>query len=378
VDFSAPSAQFLVGMSTVVFGMVSDATLAMSADERCQGGFVGTGPFTLDSYQQDQSARVVKRAGYAWASSVADHTGEAYLDSIDFSMQPVASVRAGALTSGQSDVALVLETPDVPTIEATGATVVSATMPGLPSTLIPNLDRPAVADPAVREAMNVAIDRSSIVSAVLGEHFVPAYSMLTSNLPEYEDFSGEELSFDPDQARQILDGAGWTAGSDGVRTRDGVRLAISLSYSEDGGGIPYASVLQLVQQQLEDIGFEVTLDANTAAQFSEAWTSKDYDFFVTTLTESDPQIVQSLIQGRYDQSLLDQLGLPTLLSQQQAAADPAARKAIWSQIQSIMIENGMAVPVFQSSQMAAEATNVQGLRFEFRAVASFYDVSLSA
>ncbi|MEZ3159586.1 ABC transporter substrate-binding protein [Microbacterium sp. BWT-B31] len=373
IDFSSPSAHFLVGTSTLVFSMLSTETTTKTPEERCQGDLVGTGPFVMESYVQDQEAQVVKREGYGWASPLAAHEGDAYLDGITFLFQPVGNVRAGSLTSGQTDVALVLETQDVATITASGAEVMAGTMPGMPGVFAPNLLRDVPADLAVRQAMNVALDRDTIVHTVLGEYYDPAYSIITSNLREYADYSSE-LGYDPDGAAEILDDAGWKEGSDGVRTKDGKRLAFSITYTEDYGAY-YTGLLQLVQQELGEVGMEVTLDNTTQASMIELQQTKDFDFVITTITESDPDMVRNMLSTRVEASVLDSLGLPPLFAAQQAATDPAERSEIWAQIQEIVFDNGLAVPLFEGTQLSGVSANVTGPRYDFKAMITFYDTA---
>lgn len=88
-DFAASSAQFLQASSTMSLGLLSPASLTKAPDQRCQGnGLIGSGPFVLDSVKLNQSVVISKRKGYNWGSSLWDHTGEAYLDKIDYRVTP--------------------------------------------------------------------------------------------------------------------------------------------------------------------------------------------------------------------------------------------------------------------------------------------------
>lgn len=70
IEFSAPNAQFLQAVSTPQLGIQADATIGKSAEERCQGGNIGSGPFTYAEWKQNASATLAKRAGYQWGSGV--------------------------------------------------------------------------------------------------------------------------------------------------------------------------------------------------------------------------------------------------------------------------------------------------------------------
>jgi peptide/nickel transport system substrate-binding protein len=373
VKFSKPAAHFLVGSSTLVFSMLSNETMTKTPEARCQGDLVGTGAFTLKEFTQDQGASLVRRDDYAWPSELAEHKGKAYLEGIDFVFQPVPNVRAGALASGQTDVAMGLETQDLAQVEASDATIEVGKMPGLPGSMLVNTARPVVSDKAVRQAILIGFDRGEIVNTVLGEYYTPATSVMTSNLPQYVD-SSEAMKYDPKKAKKILDDAGWKVGSDGIREKDGQRLTFAMLYTEDFGAF-YTSLLQLMQQQLKDIGMEATLDNVTVAGLTERQTSKNYDMAVSTLTESDPTMVRNILQLFTPAADLEAAGLTPLFATEQGIADPEERKELFAELQKIVLEEGFALPIFEGAQITGVSPDVTGVRYDFKAYLNFYDTA---
>src|SRR5690606_2147296 len=157
VVFDAPNAQFLQATSTVSLAVLAQETAAVDPSERLQGEIVGSGPFVLESYTQDQGAVLTRRAGYDWAPASAAHDGEAYLDRIEFSVGPESGVRAGGLASDQFDAVGDVLPQDVPQIEGSGGTVLTRANPGVPFILQPNLTRPPLDDADVRRALLLAV-----------------------------------------------------------------------------------------------------------------------------------------------------------------------------------------------------------------------------
>ena len=83
-------------------GFVAPSTLALPFEERATAGLVGTGPFTLDLVHQGQPRSCSPSAPATRGRPTARaNDGEAYLDEIVFTIIPEASVRTGALQSGQ-------------------------------------------------------------------------------------------------------------------------------------------------------------------------------------------------------------------------------------------------------------------------------------
>ncbi len=112
---------------------------------------------------------------------------------------------------------------------------------------------PFFTDKAVRDALNVAINRELISEQFYGDGELAESNILAGN--PFFDSPNTSWSFDLEEAARILEEAGWTLDGD-VRKKDDVEL--SLVYAT-----PINSVRQKTQQvvkvDLESIGFKVEL-----------------------------------------------------------------------------------------------------------------------
>ncbi|WP_051766409.1 ABC transporter substrate-binding protein [Saccharothrix syringae] len=192
---------------------------------------VGSGPFVLEQWDEGQQLIVRRNEGYygrkpAFERVVFVFTGE------DASL--------AAARSGQVDVA------------ALPSSLASTDMPGMRLHRVESVDNRGIAfpyqadtgrrsaaghpignavtsDPAVRRAVNAALDRRALVDGVLDGYGRPATGPV-DGLPWYEP-AGAAPDDDPDAARRLLDEAGWRdADGDGTRERDGVRAEFTLLY----------------------------------------------------------------------------------------------------------------------------------------------------
>lgn len=375
VDFSAPAVQFLAGASTSILGIVSTASATKTPQQRCTGDFAGSGPFTLTAYTQGQSATMKKRSGYDWSSKIAGHTGEAYLDGIDFQVVNVSNARDGALRSKQADVAIDIATQDVPQLKAAGVTPLFGAQPGLPASFVVNTTRPGLDDAAVRTAMMIGFDRAADVKAVLGTYYSPATSILTANLPQYKDES-KRLAFDAKKAKALLTKAGWAPGADGIRAKDGVKLDYGLFYTSVYGPY-YTPLLQLFQQQMKEIGIAIELKDSTQATQLAVSKSHDYDLDISSLTDVDPDIIRASNLLPPDMPTIAASGVTELFTRTQQEADPAERKATFGKIQDAVIGQALIIPFWEGGQFVGYGSNVKGLKMDFQAWLDFYDTSLS-
>ncbi len=119
-------------------------------------------------------------------------------------------------------------------------------------------------DVNVRRAMNLAIDRETLIANVLDGYGTPAYSVC-DKMPWY--YEGSKVETDLDKAKALMEEAGWTEGSDGIREKDGKKAILTIGYpSEDS--VRQAMAAETANQ-LKNLG----IDASTKGlSWDEAYT----------------------------------------------------------------------------------------------------------
>lgn len=375
VVFAAPNAQFLQASSSMSLGLLSTASLERTPEELCAGDYAASGPFVVDEFVPAQSVSLSRRDGYDWAPARAAHEGEAWLDAIEFTVAPEASVRSGSLLSGQVDVIGDVPAQDVARLEDQGFQKVSRPNPGSVGGLLVNATRPALQDVDVRTALQSAVDRETVAETLFFGTVEPATSPLSSSTPGWADVS-ELVAYDPDAARTALDEAGWVEGADGVREKDGERLTLSASWNPAiGWG---AQVLELVQQQLSEVGVELELRPITPAELSEVLTARDYDLFYNSQTRPDPDV----LWGNYSpDNPSNRHGgedpeLASVLAEQRTTTDPDVRWPLVRTAQERILTDGFIVPVVESVSVLGAAPTVHGIDWEASSKPVLYDIWL--
>ena len=367
VDFSEPSAQFLQATSTFSLGLLSPDSAELTPEQRCAGEYVGSGPFAVRSYTLDQEIVLEKVAGYAWGSEANAHTGEAYLDTVTFKVIPEASVRSGSLQSGQIDATAAISTVDLPQFDGNGFWLSYRANPGVVFNLFPNESSELAGDEAVRRAISKGIDREQIAETVLSAQDEPATGVLSHSTPLYESIA-DELAYDPEGAKQILDDAGWVEGADGVREKDGKKLTTTVTFWQ----VP--EPLELVQQQLAQIGVDLQLQHVTVAESQAIKESGDFDFDYYNLTRSDPDVLRTIFSANarnINQRSPEEVDV--LLDDSAASTDAAERQELVTEASRLLVRKGHAIPVYELSTTIAASDAVHGLTFEASSRLDFYD-----
>ncbi|WP_432020492.1 ABC transporter substrate-binding protein [Streptomyces sp. 1222.5] len=362
VTFSQPNAQFLQATSTHSLGIESSASVKKTPQQKCSDGVIGSGPFVLKRYVQNQSITLAKRTGYAWGSSLWSKKGEAYLDKLVFKVVPEAGVRAGSLQSGQVDAVSSVGKANEAALKGGQVTLRRRANPGVVFGLGLNNSRPLFKDAKVRQAILYAIDRQQIADTVFPTGTQPATSVLAHTTPDYTDLASG-LTFDAAKAKSLLDGAGWRTGGDGIRAKDGKKLSLTIKWFPNAATNQPA--LELIQQQLKAVGVEVVLKQLQITQFAPTLQSGEYDAVWGNVTRADPDILRSSFSTKLANFYrLPASSLDSTLSEQAATVEAAKRRQLVTQAQRLIVQNARYVPVVELQTQLGVAKKVHDLNFD--------------
>jgi len=206
---------------------------------------VGAGPFRYTKWIRGDRGELEPNPYY--------FRGAPKLKKIVFRNIPSSQGAAIALQTGESDLwpAAALNeadlVKDVPALKRIGLSGVR------PAFLLFNTTSPFVGDVRVRNALRLALNRSSIIERSYHGGAELDESIVSKNDPEYLHIA--PVAYDDAKARALLDAAGWRAGADGVRMKDGKPLRINLV---GGAGSPAVEQLfELIRADWQRIGVAV-------------------------------------------------------------------------------------------------------------------------
>ncbi len=246
---------------------------------------VGTGPYKFASRSADGVVTLTANPDYAWGSEVFQNRAAPYLDTLKFRAVTEPSTRIATLESGEN--LLIDEIPEADYGRLKGdARYRFVLSPRASHTLgfSMNVTKAPTDDHAVREAVNWAIDRKSIVDKVFfGVHHV-SQGPLSEGVWARDDTIEKTFTFDPAKAKSILDAAGWKLGTGPIRQKNGQDLQILLATFRS----PWTEIGQAMQSQLRDVGIDLKVQVMERGPYLDYVRGYKHNMAATSSTSIDP------------------------------------------------------------------------------------------
>ncbi len=266
VFFKKPTLGFIPTLGYHGSILISPKTLASPAAEQANlSKTSGSGPYVVDSWKEGDFVKLVKRKDYNWGRRRS--AIQARPSSIASPTSWYRSRHSGLPRFNQAG-RYCLQCLPAGTGIAEGGRLhhCHAPLSRLRQWLGVNTKLAPYDDVKVRQALQSGINRQEIIDTVYTPDWKLATSFIQSNVPGATDHSAL-LAYDPAKAEKLLDEAGWAKGADGIRTKDGKPLTLTLHSN------PYLatsrSVDELVAQQLGKLGWKVDIRAYDVVTFGE-------------------------------------------------------------------------------------------------------------
>jgi peptide/nickel transport system substrate-binding protein len=227
---------------------------------------------------------------------------------------------------------------------------------------------PVLTDPAVRQALNLLVDRASVQEQIYGRTGIATANFL--NAPSRFVSKSTKWELNIDKANQILEAAGWKKGSDGIRAKDGKKLKFLYQTSINA---PRQKNQAIVKQAAAKAGIEMELKSVTASVFFSSDVANpdtyshfycDLQMYTTTMTQPDPELFMRQFlteevaskdnkwQGRNITRWRSE-EFDKLFKQAETELDPAKRAALFIKMNELVIQNVVVIPVVFRPRVAA-------------------------
>lgn len=305
---------------------------------------IGTGPFVVTSWQEGRA--VLRAQPQSWRAPK--------LAGLELREVPEETARLQALVSGAVDYVMGLSLEHEPSVRQIGGRLHRRLTPTV-SFLAFNTERgtPALKDPRVRLALNLAVDRRAIIDTVLGGEVDPAAQLTFPGAFGY-DPGLAPYPHDPDQARRLLAEAGH---GEGLTLRAGVAVGTRAS------DVLY---VQQIAADLKQVGVTLELIPRPQqAQMQDLFFGKlDVDVFTMfarghdALADYRHRTCAGLTQGRaaYHCDPLVVSALKAALAEN----DPERRLALYRKVARLERDNPPGIVLWQGVEFDGLGRGVTG------------------
>ncbi len=220
-------------------------------------------------------------------------------------------------------------------------------------------------DVNVRQALAMGIDRTKIAAALLGPLEVPAVPLnnhiFMTNQTGYQDNSGNVGKYNPEQAKQMLDQAGWTLPAGGAyRQKQGKELDINLVIPSQVSASEKES--KQIQAMLKDVGAKVNIKTVPSDDFFEKYVNTgNFDFTVfswigTPFPISSNKSIYANPKGANIQQNYARVGSPeldALFDQATAELDEAKARQLANQADAMIWQEVHSLTTYQRPEIIA-------------------------
>lgn len=334
---------------------------------------VGVGPFVFSEWES--GSHIIFKVNPNW-------TPQPKIEQVFIRIVPDDAAQEAAIIAGDTDIGVFLSSDQIQKLEAGGNVKVVAVASGYDEGWFMNVNpktaHPAMLDPNVRKAIALATDRFSIVKDLLVESVNPVNANFWDNNPPYGDSDIKPYPYDPEQAKQLLDAAGWKdTNGDGTRDKDGKELV--LRYITNDRELR-KNVQAVVQQQWSQVGIGAKLENYSSDVYWNGYNDNGpqaqglYDIAeYSSVSNSfpDPDSSNNWLcaqissasnpdganwQGYCDPKMDD------LLKQQATTLDPNQRIDIYKQIQQMMYDQVLYVGMWKDPDLWSINSRVKNVQ----------------
>lgn len=329
---------------------------------------VGSGPFQLESYEANKSVTLKANPNF-WR-------GKPKLDEIQYRYYTNSDAQVQAIRSGEVDFITGLTPEQFTAIKGAdgvelndghgrrfnGISINSGMADAKGKEFGTGAE--ALKDKKVRQAIRAGIDVETLRKQVMQDYAQPATSFIPAVYSTWALPADDPVisGFDVDQAKKLLDEAGWKEGSDGIREKDGKKL--ELRFLTDADAPIEQNTAKFLEPWVKDIGIKLENESSDVDTVSERTTKGDYDmYFSGWSVNPDPDYQMSINtcgqrpdadgNGGTTQDGYCNKDYDKLYQQQHVELDGAKRAELVKQALAINYEDTPSVMLWYPNQLEA-------------------------
>ncbi len=346
-----PFAGFLNMLAAPSCSIYSEANVTEAGDDfgMIPEKTIGSGPYMITSWTANDSAVLEKNPNY-WGE-------EPDADVVNIKIVPDPSTMSMMYQSGELDV-IDLDFLDSAIVDGTYKTayadkIVSANRMST-TYLALNANVEPLNDVKVRQAVQMAIDRQSILDSIYGGEGALVDAILPKGVIGYSEENQGKINYDPEGAKALLEEAGYG---------DGFDMEISASSS---AAFATTNALQVIAQNLSDVGINASIKSYDEASWLDLRKSGEMTSYMSTWTAdyNDPDNFIYTFFGNADNTKLRSLNYANTevmdrVQKARTILDEDERMAEYADLEKTIVQDEASwVPILSRTHLFAISDNV--------------------
>lgn len=328
-------------------------------------GFNATGPYCWVKWTPRQELVMKKNPHYTWGPPIYKDP-KPQIDEIIWKIIPESNTLMAAIQAKQADVTYYMPYIALDTMQR---------MPGMQVQRQNNyiydifmgfkVDKPISSEGVIREAVNMAVNKDAIAKAIFFGKGQTLPALLNASVLDFDkDAAAKMPKYDPAAAAKLLDAAGWKAGADGIREKDGKKASFTV-YGIRNDVNP--RITEAMQADLRKVGVDMKIQLWDATVAWGKLATQEFDAFVmaypyVTATEALSLYFNSRQAPTPNRMNWKDPKTDEMLKAAATAVDADKRKQAIGAVQTQLTEANVWVPLVSQPLWVVSGDRVEGVR----------------
>lgn len=351
INLSQPNFPILYGLSDPGYLQpISKAAFEAMGEEAYTRDPVSVGPFCVNEWVTGTRILLERNPDYNWGPATLKNQGAYLLDFIEFRILPEYATIVAGMESGEIDYAYAsFQQKDIDALKGTGMfDVFEAYQQGIRPYITLNVSKPPFDDLLVRKAINLGIDRQALLNVAEQGNGIVQYGPISlATVGYWEGVEQFGYGYDLEQAKTLMQEAGYILNEDGILEKDGQPLSLTYITTPDDRQV---KVAQIVKEQLKELGVDLTIETTELGTLLAPLMSGDYQIGSLGMTFGEADLMHIMFHssnvGAYNFSQLASPEMDEYLDATRNATDPSVRQDAVNNAQRYLIEQAIVVPLY--------------------------------
>lgn len=364
IELSEPYYPMLTELGvTRPFAMISPKAMKEGSTKDGVEAYIGTGPYVLTEVVTDEYAIFERNENY-WGEKPE-------IQQITVKVIPDNQTRILALEKGEIDLIFGKNMIDADAVNKyidSSEFEVALSNPTSTRHIVLNTTNEILSDTAVRKALQHTTNREAISQGIFYGLETPADTLYAATVP-YCDINLEPYAYDTERASQMLEEAGWSLGENGIRSKDGKALNLSLLYNSDS--VTEKTIAEYLQSEYQKLGIQLTISGEEEQSYRDKMKSGNFDmvFNICWGTPYDPQsslaAMRAPVYGDYaaQLGLHDKEEIDEAISKILVSTDEAERQELYTFVLTRLHEDAVYIPLTYECNKAIYTSELEGVTF---------------